>query len=162
VLRPFAGLAPFQLAFVAWNLERAVREFDALLGQGPWQGHVFDGDFVAGRAYHGQPADWSFRMVVNDRRPQFEIIEPLAEPNIYADWLNTRGEGFHHVGYVVASVDATSAAMKELGHAVIQSGHSFGADGDGVFAYYDTTDSLGFIVEACELAGRLPEPAFRL
>ena len=52
--------------------------------------------------------------------------------------------------------------MTALGHPVIQSGHSFGAEHDGVFAYYDTADSLGFIIEACELAGRLPEPAFRL
>jgi hypothetical protein len=44
----------------------------------------------------------------------------------------------------------------------IQSGHSFGADRDGVFAYYDTAEALGFIVEAVELAGELPEPAFPL
>jgi methylmalonyl-CoA/ethylmalonyl-CoA epimerase len=162
VLRPFAGLAPFQLAFVVWDLERAVRDLDALLGAGPWQGHVFDGDLVEGREYHGQPADWSARLVVNDRRPQFEIIQPVAGPNIYADWLETRGEGFHHVAYEVPSVEETSAEMERLGHPVIQSGHSFGAEGDGVFAYYDTAASLGFIVEACELAGSLPLPAFRL
>jgi hypothetical protein len=82
VLTSLAGLVPFQVAFVARDLERAVSKFDALLGAGPWQGHVFDAGSVEGREYHGQPADWSIRLVVNDRQPQFEFIEPLAGPNI--------------------------------------------------------------------------------
>ena len=40
--------------------------------------------------------------------------------------------------------------------------HSFGVEGDGAFAYYDTAASLGFILEAGPLAGSLPEPVFRL
>jgi methylmalonyl-CoA/ethylmalonyl-CoA epimerase len=162
VLTPFAGLIPVQLAFVTSDLERAVRQFDALLGAGPWQGHVFDADTVEGREYRGEPADWSFRLVVNDREPQFEIIESVAGPNIFADWLDARGEGFHHVGYEVTSVDETTAEMTQLGHPAILRGHSFGAARDGVCAFYDTADSLGFIIEACEPAGSLPEPAFRL
>ena len=157
-----AGLVPFQAAFVVRDLERAARNFDALLGAGPWAGHVFDGGSVDGREYHGEPADWSFRLVVNDRRPQVELIEPLAGPNIFADWLDARGEGFHHVAYEVASVDATTAEMARLGHPLILRGHSYGADRDGDAAFYDTADALGFIVEACELAASLPEPAFRL
>jgi hypothetical protein len=39
VIRSLAGLAPFQIAFVVEDLERAVREFDARLGAGPWRGH---------------------------------------------------------------------------------------------------------------------------
>jgi hypothetical protein len=143
-------------------MERAVRDFDGVLGAGPWRGHVFDADSVEGREYHGQPTNWSFRLVLNDRRPQFELVEPLAGPNIYADWLDARGEGLHHIAYVVASVSETTAQMTAAGHAVIQSGHSFGTDRDGVFAYYDTTEALGFVIEAVEPPGGLPEPAFRL
>jgi methylmalonyl-CoA/ethylmalonyl-CoA epimerase len=162
VLTAFAGLVPFQVALVVRDLERAVRDLDGVLGAGPWRGYVFDGDSVEGREYHGQPADWSVRLVLNDRHPQFELVESLAGPNIYADWLDAHGEGLHHLGYVVASVQETTAQMTAAGHGVIQSGHSFGADRDGVFAYYDTAEALGFVVEAVELAGELPEPAFRL
>lgn len=162
MLEALAGLAPFQVAFVVRDLERAVRDFDAVLGAGPWRGYVFDDATVQGREYRGEPSDWSFRLVLNDNRPQFELIEPISGSNIYSDWLAARGEGFHHVAYVVASVAETTAQMTAAGHPAIQAGHSFGAEHDGVFAYYDTADALGFIVEAVEPPGALPEPAFRL
>jgi methylmalonyl-CoA/ethylmalonyl-CoA epimerase len=162
VITALAGLVPFQVALVVRDLERAVGEFDSLLDAGPWRGYVFDADTVQGREYHGQPADWSCRLVLNDRRPQFELIEPLAGRNIFADWLDARGPGMHHMAYAVPSVEETTVQMAAAGHRVVQSGHSFGADRDGVFAYYDTAEALGFLIEAVEPPGRLPEPAFRL
>lgn len=86
----------------------------------------------------------------------------MAGPNIYSDWLDARGEGFHHLAYAVASVEEATSQMAAAGHAVIQSGHSFGAAGDGAFSYYDTVEALGFIIEAVEPPGELPDPAFRL
>jgi hypothetical protein len=41
------GLAPFQIAFVVRDLERAAREFDARLAAGPWRGWVLVVDSVA-------------------------------------------------------------------------------------------------------------------
>jgi hypothetical protein len=52
--------------------------------------------------------------------------------------------------------------MSAAGHHVIQSGRSFGADRDGAFAYFDTAEALGCILEAVEPPGRLPDPAFTL
>jgi hypothetical protein len=43
--------------------------------------------------------------------------------------------------------------MIAAGHPVIQSGHSFGAERDGAFAYYDTAEALGFVIEAVEPPG---------
>jgi len=100
--------------------------------------------------------------VLNNSRPQYELIQPLAGSNIYSDWLDARGEGLHHVAYVVESVAETTAQMTAAGHPAIQAGHSFGAERDGVFAYYETADALGFIIEAVEPPSALPEPAFRL
>jgi methylmalonyl-CoA/ethylmalonyl-CoA epimerase len=161
VLTAFAGLVPVQVAFVVRDLERGVHDL-GLDGAGPWRGFVFDADLVEGREYHGRPAEWSARVALNDRRPQFELIEPLTGPNIYEDWLETHGEGLHHLGYIVPSVSEITAQMTAAGHPTIQAGHSLGVDRDGVFAYYDTAEALGFIIEAIEMAGELPEPAFRL
>jgi methylmalonyl-CoA/ethylmalonyl-CoA epimerase len=162
VLDAFAGLAPFQVAFVVPDLERAVRGFDAVLSAGPWRGYVLGSDSMQDSKYHGQPASWSARLALNDDRPQFELIEPVSGPSIHADWLSAHGEGFHHIGYVVESVAQTTAQMAAAGFPAIQTGHSFGAEGDGVFAYYDTGAALGFIIEAVEPPGSMPEPAFRL
>ena len=40
--------------------------------------------------------------------------------------------------------------MEAGGHPAVARIHSFGADGDGTAAYFDTVDSLGFFVEAVE------------
>jgi hypothetical protein len=109
------GIAPFQIAFVVSDLERAAHEFDALLAAGPWRGWTF-GPQGQGREYRGHPAEWTLRLALNNRSPQYELIEPLDGPSIHADWLNERGEGFHHVGYVVTSLVQTTAEMEAAGH----------------------------------------------
>ena len=150
-----AGLAPFQIGFVVGDLERAVREFDSTLGAGPWRGWLF-GPQGKGREYNGAPADWTLRLVLNDRSPQYELIEPQDGPSIHADWLAERGEGFQHVAYVVESLERVTAEMEAAGHPAVARIHSFGAGGDGAAAYFDTAASLGFLVEAVEPPERMP------
>jgi methylmalonyl-CoA/ethylmalonyl-CoA epimerase len=155
------GLAPFQIAFVVHDLERTAREFNARLAAGPWRGWIF-GPQARGREYHGRPANWTLRMALNSRSPQYELIQPLDGPSVHADWLRERGEGFHHVGYIVGSLERTTAEMEAAGHPVIARVHSYGAAGDGAAAYYDTADVLGFLVEAVEPSSGLPPPDFTL
>jgi methylmalonyl-CoA/ethylmalonyl-CoA epimerase len=159
VVPSLAGRAPFQVAFVVADLERAVREFNARLGAGPWRGWVF-GPQGEGREYRGRPADWTLRLVLNGLQPQYELIEPLDGPSIHADWLAERGEGFHHVGYVVDSLAAVTAEMEAAGHPVIARIHSFGANGDGDASYFDTAEALGFLVEAVEPPTLMPPVEF--
>jgi len=153
------GLAPFQIAFVVRDLERAIREFDALLAAGPWRGWVF-GPQGQRREYRGRPAEWTLRLALNTRSPQYEIIQPLEGPSVHADWLEEHGEGFHHVGYVVESLQQTTAEMEAAGHPAIARIHSFGAEGDGAAAYFDTAAALGFLVEAVEPPSRMPPTDF--
>jgi catechol 2,3-dioxygenase-like lactoylglutathione lyase family enzyme len=159
IVRSLSGLAPFQIAFIVRDLERAVREFDARLCAGPWRGWIF-GPQGEGREYRGTPAEWTLRLALNGHNPQYELIEPLEGPSIHADWLAERGGGFHHVAYVVDSVDAVTAEMEAAGHPAIARIRSFGAAGDGAAAYYDTAGALGFLVEAVEPPTEMPAVDF--
>jgi hypothetical protein len=152
------ALAPFQIAFVVADLERAAREFDARLSAGPWRGWIF-GPQGEGREYRGRPADWTLRLALNNRSPQYELIEPLAGSSIHAEWLADRGEGFHHVAYAVSSLAQTTGEMEAAGHPPIAHIHSFGAAGDGAATYFDTADVLGFLVEAVEPPLTMPPTA---
>ena len=143
------------------DVERAAREFDARLSAGPWRGWVF-GPQGQGREHRGTPAEWTLKVALNSRRPQYELIEPLDGPSIHADWLVERGEGFHHVGYIVDSVEAVTREMEAAGHPAVARIHSFGAAGDGVAAYYDTADALGFLVEAVEPPAEMPAVDFTI
>ena len=147
------------MGFVVGDLERALREFDARLAAGPWRGWIF-GPQGQGREYRGDPAEWTLRLALNDRYPQYELIEPLDGPSIHADWLADRGEGFQHVGYVVESLERTTAEMEAAGHPAIARIHSFGEAGDGAAAYFDTANVLGFLVEAVEPPSTMPQADF--
>jgi methylmalonyl-CoA/ethylmalonyl-CoA epimerase len=83
--------------------------------------------------------------------PELELIQPLDGQSLYSEWLSERGEGLHHLAVVVGSLDETIAALEKAGCANIQSGHGFAPDGKGGYAYFDTTDVLGFILEAVEM-----------
>ena len=151
------GLAPFQLGFVVRDVQRAAHE----LGAGPWRGWLF-GPQGQGREYRGRPAEWSLRLALNDRNPQFELIQPLDDPSVHADWLEERGEGFQHVAYVAPSLEQITSEMEAAGHPAVARIHAFGAAGDGAAAYFDTVAALGFMVEAVEPPARMPPPDFTL
>jgi catechol 2,3-dioxygenase-like lactoylglutathione lyase family enzyme len=161
VVPSLEGLAPFQVAFVVGDLERSVHAFDTRLAAGPWRGWIF-GSQGQGREYHGRPAEWTLKLALNSRTPQYELIEPLDGPSIHADWLAERSESFHHLGYVVPSLERTTAEMEAAGHLVVSRIHSFGRAGDGAAAYFDTADALGFLVEAVEPPSEMPPSDFTL
>jgi catechol 2,3-dioxygenase-like lactoylglutathione lyase family enzyme len=148
----------FQMAFVVRDLEAALRSYTAVLGGAPWRCYTFSAAIHRACEYRGGPTDFSVRLALNGGSPQFELIEPRNGPGIHDDWLRERGEGFHHLGVIVASLDAATARMAASGYEAIQTGSGFGADGDGAYAYFDTTRDLGFVVEAVEPPTRMPDP----
>jgi hypothetical protein len=152
--------APFQLAFVVPDLEDAVRRFD-LVGAGPWRGWLF-GPQGQGREHRGTPAEWTLRLALTSGSPQYELVEPVGGPSIHAEWLRDRGGGFHHVGYVVESFAQTTSEMAAAGYPAVGRIHSFGADGDGEAAYFDTVETLGFYVEAVVPPAQMPPVEFTL
>ena len=62
------GLAPFQIAYVVRDLDCFVAELDTRLAAGPWRGWIF-GPQGQGREYGGVPAEWTLRLVLNNRSP---------------------------------------------------------------------------------------------
>ena len=162
MIEALAGRVPFQIAFVVHDLDAAARRFGALLGAGPWRGYVFDATTVPTRLYQGEPADWSLRLALNSQHPQYELLQPGTGPSIHATWLEQRGEGFHHVAYVVDAIDAACAELGAAGHEPVMEAAGFGAGGDGRGVYVDTVDALGFYVELVEPPAQMPAPHFAL
>jgi len=73
-------------------------------------------------------------------------------------WIETRGYGLHHVGVRVESIHELIADMVSAGYEILQSGHRYGLDGDGGFAYFDTLDDFGAILEGIEVPRRRRPP----
>ena len=150
----------FQLGVVVRDLEAALARYSAVLGAAPWRCYEFSAAMHTSCEYHGGPTAFSAGLALNNGSPQLELVEPRNGPSIHADWLAERGEGIHHVGVIVGSLDQAVSAMSRAGYPVIQSGVGFGAERDGAYAYFDTTAHLGLVVEAVEPPDRMPEPDF--
>lgn len=77
-----------------------------------------------------------------------ELIEPNDQPSTWRDFLNEKGEGIHHVAFVVDSIEKCMPGCEKFGMKLLQKGNF--AAGDGRYAYLDASDSLKMIIELLE------------
>jgi catechol 2,3-dioxygenase-like lactoylglutathione lyase family enzyme len=151
VPHPLTG-HPFQVGIVVADVEQALRRQEELFGPAEWLIVENGPQNMHGLHVRGEPAEFSMRLALSGSDPQLELLQPLEGPDILTEWLERRGEGLHHLGYEVPSLDATIERMARDGYACIQHGYGFGADGSGGFAYFDTERELGYLIEAIEPA----------
>ncbi|UCE52433.1 MAG: VOC family protein [Desulfobacterales bacterium] len=71
---------------------------------------------------------------------ELQLIQPGAGRSLYKDFLEKKGEGVYHLGFVVEDIEKSDAEVKAMGLAVISSGRR--ANGSG-FSYLDTVDKAG-------------------
>ena len=74
---------------------------------------------------------------------EIELIEPLS-PSMQKEFLESKGGGIHHVGFMVEDIDKEVEAMKDKGYRVVQRGWRPTAGG---YAYFDTEESCGIMLE---------------
>jgi methylmalonyl-CoA/ethylmalonyl-CoA epimerase len=129
---------PFrQFASVVLDLDQAVRAWSDELGIGPWTGYRLEPPRLQETIYRGAPVEFSLRHAFASQGDvQFELVQPLDGPSIFADHLEAHGEGLHHVGTFVTDHTAAVAQAIAAGFAPLQSARGFGAEGDGAFAYF--------------------------
>jgi catechol 2,3-dioxygenase-like lactoylglutathione lyase family enzyme len=152
VIQQLLGARPSQIGIVVHDVREAAARYGKLWGIEDWIFAENGPQNLHGMHYRGKPADSLMRLAFSGSDPQLELLQTLEGPSIQADWLERRGEGLHHLGVIVASVDETIAQMAAAGIACVQGGYGFGADGSGAFAYFDTEAELGFLLEAIEPA----------
>lgn len=148
-----------QVAVVVRDLDAAINRYWKIMGIAPWRIYTYEPPGVQ-MTFRGGPGEYRMRLAlaqVGDLT--LELIQPLSEKNIYAEHLERKGEGLHHVGVNVTSLDKAVAEAASRGFSVIQSGHGFGQRGDGGYAYLDTDGQLGMIIELIErpLERRVPD-----
>ena len=71
---------------------------------------------------------------------QIQLIQPGEGKSLYKDFLEEKGEGVYHLGFVVDDVDQSEAELKRLGLNVLSSGRR--EDGSG-FSYLNTAGKGG-------------------
>ena len=75
-----------------------------------------------------------------------ELIEPYTEPSTWREHLDTRGEGVHHIAFIIDGMKQKVADLEAHGFPLQQKGEYTG----GRYAYMETAKTLKTIVELLE------------
>jgi methylmalonyl-CoA/ethylmalonyl-CoA epimerase len=153
--------APFkQVALIVEDLDEAVRTWHGRFGIGPWTAWRLEPGILKDMVYFGNPVEFSLRHALAwQGEVQFELVQPLDGPSIFADHLRDHGPGMHHIGKYVADHPAAVAEVLDAGFTPIQSARGFGAEGDGAFAYFQPP-GVATIIELISAPKVRIEPEF--
>jgi hypothetical protein len=154
--------APFdradQLCFLVDDIDPAIARYSALFGATSWRIYRYGPDTLPRLGYRGGPGEFSMWVALSDCLPQIELIQSIHGPSIYTEWIEQNGFGFHHVGIFSKDIAADLQTPALLGLTVSQTGGGYGLDGDGGFAYLDSLQRYGVILELIEIPKRRRTP----
>jgi methylmalonyl-CoA/ethylmalonyl-CoA epimerase len=142
---PFKPGEYHHVGVVVRDIKKTI-EYLTALGIGPFgmpDGSLYIEESFRGML-HGRPATWKLR-ISNARvgESELELLEPCGGESALQEFLDSRGEGLHHIGYLVDDVPAEMAKMAEYRIEVLTSGEGEKAS----FAYFDTSAIGGIIIE---------------
>ena len=145
---PFLQNGVAQIAFVVKDLDRTVENYHRLFGIGPWHFYTYGKPLVPRMTRHGKPAEYTMRVALSYFGPmRVELIEQVAGDTVYQEFIDRQGYGVQHLGVLVDDMDAAIAQAAAAGFAMVQDGAGFGPDDDGHYAYLDTVDAIGTMIE---------------
>jgi len=114
------------------------------LGIGPFE--IFEPSF-RDKTLYGKPEDFKTKLgLAKSGGIQIELMEIVSGNTIYHDFLKRKGYGLHHIAIGTSNMDESLKDMRKEGFTVSQSGNRPGVK----FAYLDTEEQLGIILELVE------------
>jgi methylmalonyl-CoA/ethylmalonyl-CoA epimerase len=131
-----------QLGFVVKDIGKTCKHYESYFGTGPFS-DVIDVD-MDGAIFRGQPVTTKIKVAfVQSGAVQIELIQPVEGNNPYTEFLESKGEGIHHLGYQVDDMESAKAEFIKKGRQPL-----FHRDmGVMEFAYFDTSEAGGLMIE---------------
>ncbi len=140
-----------QIGILVEDLNQAMDMYGRAFGIEEWNCYRYDKEFMPWSRYGQEEGTFAMHLAMGGANPQVELIQPLAGPSIYHDFVEQGHYGLHHLGVFVENLDAAITLMENSGYRITQTARGYGQDGDGGFAYFDTDRDLGVVVEAIEI-----------
>lgn len=135
-----------QVAFVVEDIAAAERFFTEKLGVSRFC--RFNDIQVLEPVYRGAPGDFHYHLSLGYAGDTaIELIQHLSGESIYKEFLDRKGEGVHHLGFLVPDHDKVVRDFAAGGFPVVQGGRIGGSR----FAYFDTQGDTGVFMETIML-----------
>ena len=141
---PFSKLR--HIAIVVKDIERVV-QFYSSLGIGPFitpPKRVHHSEAYVARTFRGKPMG-VVDLIVRETKIGpivLQLVQPVAGECIEKEFLDKRGEGVQHLGFLVDDIDKQEGKAVKLGLRITQRGRR----GDGSGNTFFDTEALGGVV----------------
>ncbi len=137
-----------QIGFVVNDIEKTSQAFADFLGVEKPQWSLTDTIDKTHGEFNGQPCPARAKLAFFHvgETLDIELIEPDETPSVWRNVLNEKGEGVHHIAFVVNGMKEKILALEGNGMKLLQRGEYIG----GRYAYIDCVDQLKTIVELLE------------
>lgn len=135
-----------EICTVTHDYRKTMVEMTAL-GIGPWRVYTFNPETVTEQTYMGKPADYSIKVCFAEAENViWEIMQPLSGPTIFSDFLETHGEGIHHVAFNCKDADWKTRIreFESRGFRLVQSGKWMDQN---AFAFFEKVNGTGVVYE---------------
>lgn len=80
---------------------------------------------------------------------KIELLQPTAEDSVIHKFLETKGEGLHHVAYSVSDIHAEMMRLKKDGFRILSEKPKRGAD-NKMICFVHPKDASGVLTELCQ------------
>lgn len=139
---PPAPMPISQIAIVVKDIDDALERYHRALGWGPWNIYEHKPPSLHDTYLHGEATD--FTMIGAETHVGeivVELLQPVDGPSIYKEWLDSHGEGLHHIAVMrpdPADSEATMRRFEAMGAGVLMEGRI----GDSIHFYYLDSEPL--------------------
>ncbi|MFC1494663.1 VOC family protein [Thermodesulfobacteriota bacterium] len=134
-----------QVGVVVKDLDKTIA-FLSAIGLGPF---TIRNSKHAAATVRGKKESYEVRIALAQQGSvQLELIEYINGETIHGEFLKDKGEGLHHIRFMVSDLDAVINKFSEIGVNVLQEDRF--VDGGGI-AYMETNKMGGFITEVTQV-----------
>jgi len=136
-----------QIGIIVKDIERSSEAYARFFGVPKPAWVITDEQGKAHTEYQGKPTKARAKLAFFDLdNIQLELIEPDDQPSTWREFLDTRGEGVHHIAFVITGMNDKIAVLQNNQIQMVQKGDYTG----GCYSYVDTIGELKVILELLE------------
>jgi len=137
-----------QVGIIVENIEEATKEWTRFLGLETAPGiSVATGSELNPTMYRGNPSGATARLsFFKLDNITIELIQPDGKPSTWQEFLDTRGQGIHHIAFNVKGMESYIRNFEAHGIPMVQ----HGGWETGEYSYMDGTENLALIIELLE------------
>lgn len=136
-----------QVGIVVRDIEKTSQAFADAFGIEKPEWFWTDGYDKAQTEFRGKPSEAKSKLAfIHCGQVDIELIEPNEEDSTWKEFLDEKGEGIHHLAFVVDGMKDHITRAEASGMSLVQKGEYEG----GRYAYIDAVSSLKMVIELLE------------